>query len=102
MSSKLKALDLTSQGVGFSGTIDFSQFSKFNPMNMDTANIWMFNESGCGLDVVMQQSGNAHYLAAGAWGFFPVQPNDSSAKVTITYLLPNPPVSQLNAIYYAP
>lgn len=103
MSSKLKPLDLTSQAIGFSGTIDFSQFMKFDPMNLqNAANIWLFNESGAGLDIKFLQSGNAHYLPAGGWGFFAVAPNDAQVQATITYLLPNPPVSQLNAIYYAP
>lgn len=103
MSSQLQMLDLTGQPIGFQGLITFNQFVKFNPaMRNQSANIWLFNESGAGLDVVFQQSGNAHYLPAGAWGYYPLAPNDGQVQVTVTYLLPNPPVSQLNAIYYAP
>lgn len=103
MSSQLPPLDLTNQPVGFQGLISFNQFLKFNPaMQSQAANLWLFNESGAGLNVVFQQSGNAHYLPAGAWGYYALAPNDGQAQVTITYLLPNPPVSQLNAVYYAP
>lgn len=103
MSSQLPPLDLTNQPVGFQGLISFNQFLKFNPaMQSQAANLWLFNESGAGLNVVFQQSGNAHYLPAGAWGYYALAPNDGQVQVTITYLLPNPPVSQLNAVYYAP
>lgn len=103
MSSKLKPLDLTGAPVGFSGTIDFNQFTKFAPNNLkEKAHIWLFNESGCGLDVVFKASGNAHYLPAGGWGTFDVEPNDGTVFVTVTYILPSPPVSSLNAVYYAP
>ncbi len=103
MSSKLKPLDLTGAIVGTFGKIDFNQFVKFNPVpGLPKAHIWLYNESGCGLDLVFQASGNAHYLPAGGWGTFDLEPNDGSVQATVTYTLPNPPVSTLNAIYYAP
>src|SRR6266566_6728879 len=101
MSAKLKPVDLTGAIVGTTGTIDFNRFPKFAPNDMSKkAHIWMFNESGCGLDLSFNASNNSHYLPAGGWGTFDVEPNDASVKATVTYVLPNPPVSTLNAIYY--
>lgn len=103
MSSKLKPVDLSSAGVGFTATIDFNQFVKFLPNDMTVkAHIRILNESGCGLDIAFQASGNSHSLPAGAWGTFDLEPNDGSVQITVTYTLPNPPVSLLLSIYYAP
>jgi hypothetical protein len=103
MSSKLKPIDLTNAAIGATGSMDFNSFPKFKASDQSVkANIRILNESGCGLDVTFQASGNYHFLPAGGWGTFAVEPNDGSFSVTVTYTLPNPPVSQVNAIYYMP
>lgn len=103
MSTSLAPLDLTGAIVGTQVTLDFNQFVKFNPARMQQkAHLGLFNESGCGLQCVMQASNDSQYLPAGGWTTFEIEPNDSNMVATVTYTLPNPPVSQLNAVYYAP
>lgn len=103
MSTSLAPLDLTGAVVGTSVTLDFNQFVKFNPARMQQkAHLGLFNESGCGLQCVMKASGDSQYLPAGGWTTFEIESNDSNMVATVTYTLPNPPVSQLNAVYYAP
>jgi hypothetical protein len=103
MSSQLAPVDLTSASVGQNFTINFQTYVKVSPMDTTvTATLAMFNESGCGLNLLFAASGNTHYLPAGAWGKFAVAFNDGSATATVTYVLPNPPVNTLNTIYYAP
>lgn len=96
-------IDLSSAAVGDTGEIDFSQFVKVAANNPNlSAYIWLYNDSGCGLDIAFQASGNQHHLPAGGWGALPLAFNDSKLTVTVTYVLPNPPVSKLSATYYAP
>lgn len=103
MSSKLKPINLAGASVGTTGTIDFNAFPKFAPMDSSKkATIRVLNESGCGLDITFNQSGNGHFMGAGGWGDFEVQANDSNFSIVVTYVLPNPPVSTVFAIYYLP
>lgn len=103
MSSPLKTLDLTGAAVGTTGTMDFNQYPKFLASDITIkAHITLKNESGCGLDITFKASGNYHFLAAGEWGTFEVQPNDGNMAVVVDYILPNPPVSRLKGIYYMP
>ena len=102
MSSPLKPVDLTGAIVGQQFTIDFNQFVKFNPANNDPAHLRVYNDSGCGLQYVMQSSGNGDYIPAGGWATIELKSNDSSMLVTINYLLPNPPVSIILPTYFGP
>jgi len=103
MSSKLKPINLAGATVGTTGTIDFNAFPKFLPMDPSKkATIRLLNESGCGLDITFNASGNGHFMGAGGWGDFEVQGNDGNLSVVVTYVLPNPPVSTVFAIYYLP
>ena len=104
MSAPLPFVDLTGAIIGTQKSLDFSPFVKVNPANPmeDHAHLALFNESGCGLQLAMRSSGNGQYLPAGGWTTFEIQQNDSSLAITVTYTLPNPPVSQLNVVYFAP
>lgn len=103
MSIRLAPIDLTGAVVGTTAQIDFTQFVKVSGFNPALpAQISLLNESGCGVNVVFQASGNTTYLPAGAWGTFPLAQNDGTIAITVTYVLPGPPVSVLNAVYYAP
>lgn len=103
MSSRLPPVDLTGAVVGTQKTIDFTTFVKVSGFNPGIpAQVSLLNESGCGVDVQFQASGNTTYLPAGAWGTFPLAQNDGTILITVTYVLPGPPVSVLNAVYYAP
>ena len=103
MSTKLKPLDLTGAVVGTTGIIDFNNFVKFQANNFqEKAHLWIFNESGAGIDCLFQNSNNYHFLPAGAWGTFEIEPNDSQVQVTVAYVIPNPPVSLVQAAYYMP
>lgn len=103
MSSKLKALDLSGAVVGTTGMIDFTNFVKFQANNMrEKAHLWLFNESSDGIDVLFKNSNNSHFLPAGGWGTFEIEPNDSQVQITVTYVIPTPPVSLVQGIYYMP
>ncbi len=104
MSTPLTAVDLTGAVAGTQKAIDFSQFVKVNPAAplTDTAALTLFNESGCGLQWVMQASGRGGYLPAGGWLPLEIHRNDSNVLLTVIYTLPGAPVSQLLPTYYAP
>ena len=110
MSANLPSINLTGAVVGQQFTMDFNQFVKFNPMAArqnplsqdNKAHIALFNESGCGLSYVINASGHGEFLPAGAWVTTDLEPDDSNIEFTVTYTLPNPPVSQLNGVYYTP
>ena len=102
MSSKLPIVDLTGAVVGTQNTIDFNQFPKFDPATQKPAHLRVFNDSGCGLDYVMKQSGDSDYIPAGGWATIELAPNDAQMLTTVNYLLPNPPVSKILPTYYAP
>src|SRR5260221_7481002 len=104
MSTPLPLIDLTGASVGTQKSLNFSQFVKVNPMYPSSvkAHLGLFNESGCGLQLTMQASGRGQYLPAGAWTNIEIESNDGAISVTVIYTLPNPPVSMLNVVYYAP
>lgn len=102
MSTKLPIVDLTGAVVGTQETIDFNQFTKFDPATKKPAHLRIYNDSGCGLDYTMKQSGDSDYCPAGGWATIELADNDSQMVVTVNYLLPNPPVSKILPTYYAP
>ena len=102
MSSPIPTIDLTGAVVGTQKTIDFNQFVKFNPSSFEPAHLQVFNDSGAGLQYAMQSSGSGGYIPAGGWATIELAPNDSQMLITVTYVLPNPPVSIIMPTYFAP
>ncbi len=105
MSTNLPSIDLTGAIVGTKKTLDFTAFVKqlgLSPGITEPAHIRIYNESGCGLNAQFQQSGRTEFVPAGAWPEYDIEYNDSFIIFTVTYTLPNPPVSTINAVYYAP
>lgn len=102
MSANLPVADLTGAAIGTDVQIDFTPYLKFDPSNMEPAHLLVFNESGCGVQLTMKQSGDGQYLPAGGWTSFEIKPNDSLLTGVVTYALPNPPVSLLHAVYFGP
>lgn len=109
MSSNLPSIDLTGAIVGTQKTLDFTVFVRVappglpgQPQEQPSAHISIYNESGCRMIAVFRASGRSEFIPAGAWPVFDLLYNDASISFTVQYVLPNPPVSTINAVYYSP
>lgn len=101
MSSNLPSIDLTGATVGTIFSQDFPQFVTIDPKNLATANIRYYNESGAGLSA-RTNTGYEFKIPAGAWPTIKIGPKDTHIDFTVSYVLPNAPVSLLEATYFAP
>lgn len=101
MSSNLPSIDLTGAVLGQQYTQNFPQFVTVDPKNLKTANIRYYNESGCGLSAVTN-TGYEFKIPAGAWPTVEIGPRDTNITFTVSYILPNAPVSILESTYFPP
>lgn len=104
MSIALPAIDLTGVVVGSTGTISLKNtgYTADPSFTKNQAQLKILNESGAGLQITTRLEGHSIYIPAGAWVMIGLIPGESNVDYVVIYLITNPPVSQLLAIYYAP
>lgn len=99
MSNQLPFIDLTSATVGSSGKVQFPLPGLV--AGNELCHVRIMNESGCGLSITFSD-GSDDFIPAGAWPVFEVEPTVTGFSYSVTYVIPNAPVSQLQVIYYYP
>jgi len=109
MSIPLPQVNLAGVSVGTTGTISFANTGigaggvSANPANIKNAGtVHIFNESGSGLLINFQTSGDGFYLPAGGWTDKAIRAGEAGMKWTVLYNLPSPPVTLLLVTYYGP
>ncbi len=104
MSIILPAVDLTGVLAGNTGNVSLKATGYTSDPSHFTnpAHIQLFNESGAGLQITALIGQQSVYIPAGAWRQMALSPGESQISYYVVYTLPNPPVSQLLIVYYAP
>lgn len=104
MAIALGTVNLATASVGTNGTIDLSSCGNTaEPSRWNKpATLLLYNDSGCGLNLVFQPSGTSAFLPAGGWRSYPLAPGDSQVQYSVIYLIAGAPVSLLMPEYYAP
>ena len=102
MSGGLPVVNLPAPSVGQQFTLDFTGYPAVDPSNKEPAHLRIFNESGCSFTVQFQESNRSDFVTAGGWPTFDLKYQDTKAVCTITSVLPNAPISFVQAVYYAP
>ena len=104
MSQNLPAVNLATASVGSSGPLSWvglvSQGSPSLGVRAGRPSLRLFNESGCGLDIVFD-TGRSDRIPAGAWAVYQLA-GEQSLTYTVTYVLPGAPVALLLAVIYEP
>lgn len=98
MSLNLPTVNLASLAVGASGTV---QLPQPKVQLSEQAFLRLYNESGCGLQIVFND-GTSETVPAGAWPAYAISPTLTQFTWTIQYVLPSAPISLLNIVYYFP
>lgn len=103
----LTPIDLSAATVNGTGLIDFSKAlpSASPRLGADPskwATLQVFNESGCGLQVMFPGTGHGAYVPAGRWGDLPIPPGVDTADYTVLYIVSGGQVNSLLCTYYAP
>lgn len=109
MSIVLPVVNLATVSVGTTGTISLNNIGisaggvSAIPGNIQYAGmLHIQNESGSGLLMSFQTSGDTFYLPAGAWTDRPIRSGEAGINYTVLYNLPSPPVTSLLVTYYGP
>ncbi len=109
MSIPIAQINLSGVLVGATGKIDFANTGisaggvSANPAHTKGAGtVHIFNESGSGLIIAFQTSGDSFFLPAGGWTDKKVGGGEAGMNYTVIYNLPNPPVTLLLVTYYNP
>lgn len=104
MSLSLPDIDLTGVVVGQSGFLSFQNagVSADPSFTKNMPKLHFHNESGSGLRITFQLSGDTFTLPAGAWKKQMLIPGESGYSWQVLYNLPNPPVTTLFTDYYYP
>lgn len=109
MSLTLPNVSLSALTVNTSTSISFQNMGiggggvSANPALTRTyGTLRMHNESGTGLLVQMQTSGDGYNLPAGGWADLPVKAGEQGIKITALYILAAPPVQVLLLTYFFP
>jgi len=105
MPATLPTVNLTGSTVGQSGTISLTPIAGQAGISYATfgqATLRLHNESACGLQCMLDASGQSFYLPAGGWLDCYPTGGDNALNFTILYILNNPGVSLVLATYYAP
>lgn len=97
-------MDLSAATVGSSGFVNFKITGATADPSRYTVPAWIFifNESGCGLDIDFQTSGESEFIPAGGWKPLNIMPGEAGYTWTVAYVLPNAGVNSLVTIYYPP
>jgi hypothetical protein len=90
------SIDLTPIGVGAGGVSSNPAFTK------QQASVFLANESGAGLRIAFDVSGQGLTLPAGAWGPLALPLGTSKVTWVVAYKISNPAVQTLFATYFAP
>jgi hypothetical protein len=104
MSISLPDINLASVTVGQTGKLSFQQagVSADPSFTQNQPKVRFHNESGSGLRISFNLSGDTFTLPAGAWKTSLVIPGESGYSWQVLYNLPNPPVTTLFTDYYYP
>ena len=109
MSIPLPNVDLSAAVVGSTGSINLQNVGigtggvTSDPSTINNnANLWLFNDSGCGLTITFKQGMGGFKLPAGGWTTAPLSPGEYELDWSVDYLITNAPVSILMSTYYAP
>jgi hypothetical protein len=104
MSVSLPDVNLSGVAVGQTGKVSFQNVgpSADPSFTQNPPFVRFYNESGSGLRINFQTSGDTLTLPAGAWRSVPVVPGEAGFQWQVIYNLPNPPVTTLFTDYYYP
>lgn len=107
MSIQVAAINLGSAVVGTAGSIQFGQAlppptlsQQMQHANVTGSNLFVWNESGCGLTCLWPTTGETFTIPAGQWRLLYVPPGETQLHWVVTYIIPNAPVSLLLADLY--
>lgn len=109
MSIQVASINLSTAIVGTAGTIPLSQATppptlqqQMRPLQAEGPNLFVWNESGCGLTCLWPLSRETFTLPAGQWRLLKVPPGEEQLFYQVTYVIPNANVSLLLADLYHP
>lgn len=107
MSVQVANISLASAVIGTTGTIPLSQVTppptiaqQMRPQAERGPNLFVWNESGCGLTCLFPLTRATFTIPAGGWRQVAVPPGEESLSYVVTYVIPNAPVSSLLADLY--
>lgn len=98
MSVNLPTINLAGLVAGATGTVLLPQ-----PKVLvgELAHLRLYNESGSGLTIKFN-NGHEETIPAGAWPMLEIEPEVVQFVWTVTYVLPNAPVTLVSMVYYFP
>ena len=109
MSIQLPIVDLSSATINVGISVDWQQqiqpqAKPHGSINSTQAmpHLSAFNESGIGLSVIFPKAGDTDFIPAGQWKTWTLDPAETSAIFTPTYILPGAQVTSLILVYYYP
>jgi len=105
MSIPLLPVSLATSLLGTSGFVDFRNAGFSADPSIQSTNkphAFVYNESGCGLQITFRTGQNGDFLPAGAWKVFELTAGETGYDWKVLYILPGAPVALLLTVCYQP
>lgn len=103
MITTLPIVDVSGMAVGDAKTVDWSNLIHSPPLGYSNGSpsVTVYNESGVGFSIQLQQARSTFFVPAGGWlPILNLSPTETGLVATAVYTMQNAPVTKLVVVYF--